>query len=341
MKRLIYILTFLLLAIPSMIYADGPTIDADWQGTGWALNQGYVVTNYHVVDGARSFQLRCVISGATHYYNAEVAATDEEHDLAILHITDQSFTSFGTLPYSLRTELADVGESCFVLGYPMTQILGDEVKLTTGIISSHSGYQGDPTSYQTSTPIQSGNSGGPLFDAKGDIIGIVNAKVPSAENVSYAIQVQYLVQLMNSLPNPERIRPTGTALHNQTLPEQVKRIKDLVIIIYASTKRATQPSYTPAPRPSTPRPSTPQQPEVHEGEYDEGTPEPGTKPYWPDEDELYGRGIDSSIQRAPGGGYRSNNPAPSTPSRRSSTTPNVVNPRKNAPNSGKNTDSLY
>lgn len=308
-----------------MVYADGPTIDADWQGTGWALNQGYVVTNYHVVDGARSFQLRCIVNGTTNYYNAEVAAVDEEHDLAILHITDQAFTSFGTLPYSLRTELADVGESCFVLGYPMTQILGDEVKLTTGIISSHSGYQGDPTSYQTSTPIQSGNSGGPLFDAKGDIIGVVNAKVPSAENVSYAIQVQYLVQLMNTLPNPERIRPTGTALHNQTLPEQVKRIKDLVIIIYAST--------TP-PRRSSSTGSTVGSGSGNRNKGNGGGNNSGTG--------RSGRGgIDTSITRIPGGGYRSNNPAPSTSNRGGSTTPNVTTPRKNTPNSGKNTDSLH
>lgn len=66
--------------------------------------------------------------------------------------------------------------------------MGDEIKLTTGVISSKTGFQGDVSLYQISAPIQPGNSGGPLFDNKGNLIGIVNAKHKGAENVGYAIK---------------------------------------------------------------------------------------------------------------------------------------------------------
>ena len=66
--------------------------------------------------------------------------------------------------------------------------MGDEVKLTNGIISSKTGFQGDVTTYQISVPLQAGNSGGPLFDSKGNVIGIVNAKHLGTENVSYVVK---------------------------------------------------------------------------------------------------------------------------------------------------------
>ena len=69
----------------------------------------------------------------------------------------------------MNTTTSEVGEEVFVLGYPLTATMGDEIKLTTGVISSKSGFQGDISQYQISAPVQPGNSGGPLFDSKGNI----------------------------------------------------------------------------------------------------------------------------------------------------------------------------
>lgn len=209
---------------------------SSWQGTGWAINNGYVVTNHHVVDGARLLTLTCYVGDSICHYNGEVAVVDADHDLAIIRIADNSFHGFGRLPYALTTEQAEVGESVFVLGYPMTQILGDEIKLSTGVISSRTGYQGDVSSYQISAPIQPGNSGGPLFDESGNVIGCVNAKVSDAENVGYAIKGIHIKNLISSLPLPSSTIPSYTDLVGKSLPQKVKAAKQFIFTIFASVQ---------------------------------------------------------------------------------------------------------
>ena len=84
-----------------------------------------------------------------------------------------------------------------MLGYPLTSTMGNEIKATSGIISSQSGYKGDEILYQISAPIQPGNSGGPVFDLNGNVVGIVCAHHTQAENVGYAIKTKHLMELLN------------------------------------------------------------------------------------------------------------------------------------------------
>ncbi len=134
-------------------------------GSGFAISSnGYVVTNFHVIDGAKSIKIRGVNGDFEKTYKAEVAITDKNNDLAILKISNFTFSSLGNVPFNITKASSDVGTPVFVLGYPLRATMGDEVKLTNGIISSKSGFQGDITSYQISAPVQPGNSGGPLFD---------------------------------------------------------------------------------------------------------------------------------------------------------------------------------
>lgn len=163
-------------------------------------------------------------------YSAEVVATDKVNDIAIIKITDSRFTGFGTIPYAVQNRMADVGEDVFVLGYPMTQALGNEIKLTNGIVSSRTGYQGDISTYQISAPVQPGNSGGPMFDRNGNIIGIVVAGVPGAENVGYAIKTSYLRLLIESVELNVEF-PNNNTISTLSLAEKVKRVKDFVLYI--------------------------------------------------------------------------------------------------------------
>ncbi|MBR3408741.1 MAG: trypsin-like peptidase domain-containing protein [Paludibacteraceae bacterium] len=230
----------------------------DWTGTGWALNDGYVVTNNHVVDEANSIVCKFQRGGRLFEYDAEVVAVDQEHDLALIHITAPSFPGFGKLPYAVKTSLADVGESVFVLGYPLTDTMGDEIKLTTGIISSHSGYQGDQSLYQISAPIQPGNSGGPMFDDHGNVVGIVCAMHTRAENANYAVKTSYLATLVRRALGSVDILPTENELHSLSLPEKVKRVKELVCYIECSTGYWRNPftSNTTPSEQTTPTPQT-------------------------------------------------------------------------------------
>ena len=199
--------TFYLKMYPTASSSGGVVTGTEkWSGTGFALNNGYIATNYHVVENAKSIKVQGIRGSFNTEYNATVISTDKFNDLAIIKINDSRFNGFGTIPYRVKTSTSEVGEDVFVLGYPLTTTMGDEIKLTTGVISSKTGFQGDVSLYQISAPIQPGNSGGPLFDGNGNLIGIVNAKHQGAENVGYAIKTSYLRNLMESATS-QNFRP--------------------------------------------------------------------------------------------------------------------------------------
>lgn len=204
-----------------------------WSGTGFALKNGYIVTNYHVIENAKSISIQGIKGDFTSKYNATVIATDRYNDLALLQISDKNFNGFGAIPYNVKTSVSEVGEEVFVLGYPLTSTMGDEIKLTTGVISSKTGFQGDVSLYQISAPIQPGNSGGPLFDNKGNLIGIVSAKHKGAENVGYAIKTSYLKNLIESSISTS-ILPNNNLVVGQPLTEKVKKLNNYVFMITCS-----------------------------------------------------------------------------------------------------------
>lgn len=206
----------------------------EWSGTGFALKNGYIVTNYHVIEGAATISLQGVKGDFDKSYNATVVASDKSNDLALLKITDSSFYGFGNIPYAIASSTSEVGEDIYVLGYPLTSTMGDEIKLTTGVISSKTGFQGDVSLYQISAPIQPGNSGGPLFNKKGNIIGVVSAKHADAENVGYAIKASYLRNLIESAENTAII-PINNTVSTLPLTGKVKVEKNFVFYIKCST----------------------------------------------------------------------------------------------------------
>lgn len=200
-------------------------------GTGYAISSdGYIVTNHHVTNGATSIKIRGVNGDFSKSYTAKIIVEDKNNDLSIIKINDPSFTTLGTIPYIISNRSSDVGTSVFVLGYPLRATMGDEVKLTNGIISSKSGFQGDVTAYQITAPVQSGNSGGPLFDDQGNVIGIINAKHTGAENASYAIKASYLLNLIDLMPTPPKLQ-TFSIVAGKPLTEQVKILKKNTYII--------------------------------------------------------------------------------------------------------------
>lgn len=206
---------------------------SNWSGTGFALKERYVVTNYHVIENARKIGVKGIQGDFNTSYNASIVGTDKINDLALLKISDTSFKGFGIIPYAVSSSISEVGEEVYVLGYPLTSTMGDEIKLTTGIISSRTGFQGDVALYQISAPIQPGNSGGPLFDKKGNVIGIVSAKHSDAENVGYAIKSLYLKNLIESSVN-STIIPKNNTISSLSLTGKVKSEKNFVFFIECS-----------------------------------------------------------------------------------------------------------
>lgn len=200
-------------------------------GTGIAISQdGYIVTNNHVVEGGRLFEVQCKVDGVVKNYNADLIKTDPESDLALLKINAPDFSKMSNLPYTFKTGVSKMGEAVFTLGYPLTNTMGQDVKLTDGIISALTGYEGDPNTYQVSVPVQPGNSGGPLFDKKGNLIGIIKAKHAQAANATYAIKSRNVINLLEAT-GTDLILPSGTDISTQDLPEQVAILQNFVFYI--------------------------------------------------------------------------------------------------------------
>jgi len=199
-------------------------------GSGFAISSnGYIVTNHHVIADAKSIKVKGINGDFTRSYNASVVVEDKNNDLSIIKINEYSIP-IKNIPYKITYKSSEVGSSVFVLGYPLRATMGDEIKLTNGIISSKSGFQGDITSYQISAPVQPGNSGGPVFDDKGNLIGVICAKHGGAENVSYAIKVLYLSNLIDALPALPKSASVNI-LVSKPLTEQVKILKKFIYII--------------------------------------------------------------------------------------------------------------
>ena len=204
-----------------------------WTGTGFALKDGYIVTNYHVVEDASKIEVFGVAGSFSKAHTAEVVGIDKNSDLALLRINNLNDMDWNNLPYFFKSSIAEVGESVYVLGYPLTQTMGDEIKLTNGIICSKSGFEGDVSTYQISVPVQPGNSGGPMFDMNGNLVGVICAKHMGAENANYAIKTSYLKNLVESVASTS-IFPSSRKLENLDLKEQVKQLKNYIFMIKCS-----------------------------------------------------------------------------------------------------------
>ncbi len=207
-----------------------PSNGNKWSGTGFFIStNGYIITNQHVIDGASSIRVTNIDGDHNSFYNARLEVSDKQNDLAIIKITDD-FNKISELPYSFKFISSNIGEECWVLGYPLTTTMGKDIKLTNGIISSKSGFDGNIVQYQISAPVQPGNSGGPVFDKDGYVIGVVQAKHRDAENASYAIKFNYVSNLIDMLPSSISF-PQTNPLANKTLPQQVAEASKAVVLI--------------------------------------------------------------------------------------------------------------
>jgi S1-C subfamily serine protease len=175
--------------------------DLKANGSGFFITaDGYFVTNYHVVKDANSVKIK----NGDDVYAAKIVHVDEDNDLALLKVSGQF------KPLSIFTNDVQLGEGVFTIGFPDILLQGTQPKYTDGKISSLAGLQDDPKDYQVSVPVQPGNSGGPLVDMNGSVVGIIVAKLDNMaalsssgdlpQNVNYAIKARCLSDFLAQFP---------------------------------------------------------------------------------------------------------------------------------------------
>ena len=200
------------------------------QGSCFLINkQGYMLTNYHVVSDAKTIQVKGIGNDFSTAYGADVVAFDIDNDLALLKLKNQNI-QFETVPYKISLDASPQGTKSFVLDYPLTTTMGEEIKVTEGIINAKSGYKGTISQYQFSAAVQPGNSGSPLFNDYGDVIGIINAKLKGAEGAGYAVKSPYISTFLKMIDNIT-MDNNSTSISSLTLTEKVAKLKSFIYIV--------------------------------------------------------------------------------------------------------------
>lgn len=205
---------------------------ANIEGTGFALNnKGYFITSWHMVKNADSV---FVTNGSLDRASAKLITSNPQLDIAIYKIENCDILKNMAFPFSFKTNTSEIGDKIFTLGYPRRDAVYGE-----GALSSMTGFNNDTTMYQISIPVNPGNSGGPLMDEQGTIIGVIRGKLTSAEGTGYAIKSDLIQQTINALENDSlkkdlTLDTKKSSLRGLKRSEQVKRIQPFVfnVMVY-------------------------------------------------------------------------------------------------------------
>lgn len=200
------------------------------QGTCFLLSSsGYFVTNHHCVEGAKEIVIKGIDGDFTTKYGALVVATDPSNDLALLKISNKNL-KFDAPPYAIRSSGVAQAEKVYALGFPKADAMGQEVKVTEGIISAKSGVGNDISKFQISAAVNPGNSGGPLIDEQGNLIGVIFAKSTIAESAGYAVKASYLETFLKNVDGFEYPVLTNTIV-DKPLTDKVAALKNFIFIV--------------------------------------------------------------------------------------------------------------
>jgi S1-C subfamily serine protease len=201
-------------------------------GTGFFISEnGFLITCAHVIENAS--KVRLFTSAGT--ISAKVVQVDVANDLALLKVDGR----FAPLPI-LSSKSAHLGGTVATVGFPDIGLQGFAPKLAKGEIASLSGAADDPRYFQISVPVQPGNSGGALVDERGNVIGIVSAKLDAStalamsgslpENVNYAVKSSLLLSFLESVPDvADKLKAPNTA--DEKFEDVVKSAQDAAVLV--------------------------------------------------------------------------------------------------------------
>jgi S1-C subfamily serine protease len=192
-------------------------------GSGIILAKNAVVTNQHVVASCNKVD---VLHNGQRYV-ANVTKRDSKNDLALLQVEN-----LPAVIYPALRRKAISGEGVMVAGYPLSGLLSSDLIVTDGIVNALSGISNDASQLQISAPVQPGNSGGPLIDKSGALVGVVVSKLDALraaaitgdvpQNINFAIKPEVLRLFLESENLPVLASDPGKRLETEVLAERAK-----------------------------------------------------------------------------------------------------------------------
>lgn len=207
-----------------------PRVESKFRATGFLIDatNNFIVTNAHVVNEAKHQLI--VENNKGEQFIAKPVYVNVQNDLAIVKVTDNDFKKLPAFPYTIRKTNAELGEQVFMLGYPKQEIVYGE-----GYISAKNGYQLDTIYCQLSTSANEGNSGSPIINKKGELLGIITSMETNAEGVVFAIKsanIHRAVEEVKKLEGYQNIKiTTAGSLKGLDRETQIRKVQDYVFMI--------------------------------------------------------------------------------------------------------------
>lgn len=190
-------------------------------GSGFFVSAEHILTNNHVIENCSWFRI------LPNNSDAIVRARDPANDLALLQLL-RSSPGRCEQPAILRSEGARQGENVVAAGYPLHELLRGGMKVTQGIVSALSGVNGDTRHLQITAPVQESNSGGPLLDGSGHVLGVVVEALPTRlggktpQNVNFAIRAEIVRVFLDAYYVPYQTARPSTALSTEQIAAKAR-----------------------------------------------------------------------------------------------------------------------
>jgi serine protease Do len=197
-------------------------------GTGFLIDgKGYLLTNAHVVKGATTILVQ---NNKGQEFKVKLVYEDKDRDLAMLKIEDEDFKTADNLPYGFKKSGADLGEQIFTLGFPR-----DEIVYGEGYMSAKTGYNSDTLSCQIAITANPGNSGGPVFNRNGEIVGILSTRQLQAQGFVFAVTAKNIFRSVEELKKDTSYQnlkiSTVSSVKGMDRVQQIKKIEDFVYLV--------------------------------------------------------------------------------------------------------------
>ncbi len=205
-------------------------------GTGFMIDpKGYIVTNAHVIGNST---IVIVQNNKGQEFSTRIVYINAAADLAFLKIADSNFKASATLPYAINKGSIELGEAIFTLGYPR-----DEIVYGEGYLSAKTGYRGDSLTCQIAVAANPGNSGGPVLDKNGEVIGVLSNRQEHVQGAVFAIRTNNIYMALDEMKKDSTLvnktdsslafirLPQTSTVKNLDRVQQIKKIQEFIYLV--------------------------------------------------------------------------------------------------------------